>query len=90
MEYAGGYSVGEIRVEDQGKLPKPVPVVLAFHFSRQIADALIHAHSKGIYHLDLKPQNVLLDDEGTPEITDYGLAGIGARSSEQVAGGSSG
>ena len=81
MEYVGGYTEGDMYIEDLANLQKPIPFALAFHFTRQIADGLIHAHSKGIYHLDLKPQNILLDDEGTPKITDFGLAGIGARSS---------
>ena len=53
----------------------------ALDLARNIAAGLIHAHHKGIYHLDLKPQNVLLDREGNPRVTDFGLAGIGARSS---------
>ena len=81
MEYVGGYTEGDLYVEGLVNLPKPIPLPLAFYFARQIADGLIHAHSKGVYHLDLKPQNILLDDKGTPKITDFGLARIGARSS---------
>ncbi len=80
MEYIDGYGEGDIHVKNLDQIPKPVPVVLAFGLIRKIASGLIHAHSKGIYHLDLKPQNILIDGEGDPKITDFGLAGIGARS----------
>ena len=40
----------------------------------QIADALEYAHSQGVLHRDIKPGNLILDDDGTPWITDFGLA----------------
>jgi WD40 repeat protein/tRNA A-37 threonylcarbamoyl transferase component Bud32 len=39
-----------------------------------VAHAVHHAHQRGLLHRDLKPGNVLLDNEGTPHVTDFGLA----------------
>ncbi len=39
-----------------------------------VARAVHHAHQRGVLHRDLKPQNVLIDREGQPHVTDFGLA----------------
>ena len=44
------------------------------HFSSQIAKALSHAHSKGIIHMDIKPQNIMLPKDGTAKVADFGIA----------------
>jgi serine/threonine protein kinase len=40
----------------------------------QVADAITYVHRRGVLHRDLKPDNILLDESGTPFVTDFGLA----------------
>ncbi|QDT05056.1 Serine/threonine-protein kinase PrkC [Rubripirellula lacrimiformis] len=42
--------------------------------ARQISDGLAYAHDCGVLHRDIKPANILIDDDGTAQITDFGLA----------------
>ncbi len=39
-----------------------------------MAEAIHHAHQRGVLHRDLKPRNILLDEAGDPQVTDFGLA----------------
>ena len=52
-----------------------------------LAQALHYAHGKGFIHCDLKPSNVLIDRDGQPQITDFGLARRTAQDSSLTATG---
>lgn len=49
------------------------------HLAAQVADALAFVHRRGIYHLDLKPTNVLLSPGGRPLLLDFELSSVGRR-----------
>jgi len=55
---------------------KPLPVEKAVSIVRSIADALRYAHDRGIIHRDIKPHNILVMDDMTPKITDWGMSKV--------------
>lgn len=50
----------------------PIPPAEAVSLFRDVTIGLIHAHDKGVLHCDLKPANVLLDQDGRPRLADFG------------------
>lgn len=54
--------------------PNGLPVAEALRIIRQIAAGLEAAHASGVIHRDMKPENVLIDADGTARVTDFGLA----------------
>ena len=53
---------------------QPCDPHLAAELVRKVAEALDHAHRAGIVHRDVKPSNILIDQRGEPQLTDFGLA----------------
>ena len=59
----------------------PIPLEESLAIARQIADALETAHEKGIVHRDLKPGNVMVKEDGSVKVLDFGLAKVARTSS---------
>lgn len=69
MEFIRGRTLKELI-----GLRGPLSVDEAVHIMRQLTSAIAHAHEHNIIHRDIKPQNILVKDDGTIKITDFGIA----------------
>jgi serine/threonine-protein kinase len=69
MEYVRGRSVAAIL-----RGPRPLEVQEAVRIGERVADALGAAHAGGIVHRDIKPANVMVADDGTVKVLDFGVA----------------
>jgi eukaryotic-like serine/threonine-protein kinase len=69
VEYVPGGNLKDL-IERRG----PLPGAMLSRIGADLADGLAHAHERGIVHRDIKPQNVLLDEYGSPKLSDFGLA----------------
>ena len=69
MEHINGLSLDAI-IKGKGRLGFDFSVKIAGN----LADAIAHAHERGVIHRDIKPQNIKLSEEGTVKLLDFGIA----------------
>lgn len=80
MEYIKGKTLKQYIQEFS-----PLSAARSVHIMKQLTSAIAHAHENGIIHRDIKPQNILMDEEGNVKITDFGIAtSLGATSFTQT------
>jgi hypothetical protein len=71
MQYIPGRSLDRI-LRDEGRLSFPAVRTIIYH----VGSALDYAHRRGVVHRDIKPGNILLDGDGDPVVTDFGIAKV--------------
>ena len=80
MEYIDGITLKEYLKQRGGALTWKEVI----HFATQVISALEHAHSKGIVHRDVKPQNIMLQADGSIKMMDFGIARFSRAQSQTV------
>jgi eukaryotic-like serine/threonine-protein kinase len=73
MEYLEGRTLKQL-IREHGAMPPD----LATDITIQVLRAARFAHKRGVVHRDIKPHNVILDEEGRAKVTDFGIARAGA------------
>jgi serine/threonine-protein kinase len=82
MKYVAGRTLESV-ISDVGQMP----IVMVQTILRQAGGALGYAHRKGVVHRDVKPANIMLDEEGWVVVTDFGIAKVSEAQALTVTGG---
>ncbi|QQS36574.1 MAG: serine/threonine protein kinase [Ignavibacteriales bacterium] len=79
MEYVHGLTVSE-QMRESGKYSAKETIAI----TNQLLNAINHAHAVGVIHRDIKPNNILLCEDGTVKVMDFGLAKVAQEHSSQA------
>lgn len=81
MEYVQGTSLADLLTAGS-----PLPMDFTLSVTSQVASALDHAHSKGVVHGDVKPGNILISNDETARLIDFGIAQLASEVGESYNG----
>jgi eukaryotic-like serine/threonine-protein kinase len=81
MEFVDGKSLEQI-LQQRGKLPEE----FIFRIAKEVLEGLSYAHEQGVVHRDIKPSNILITENETVKITDFGIATIASAPSLTIEG----
>ncbi len=81
MRYVRGRSLDQV-IRRAGRLPLPIVRSILW----QVAAGLTYAHRSGVVHRDVKPANILIDEDGDAVVTDFGIAKAAERPSQTQSG----
>ena len=71
-------------LEDRLSQSKGLPTAEAIDLFQEVATGMMHLHGKGVLHCDLKPGNVLLDQDGKPRVADFGQSRMSTEDSSAL------
>ena len=77
IEYVNGKTLDQV---------PPLPMAKLVPLFAQVASGLIHMHRRGVYHADMKPNNIILGKRGEVKIIDYGLSWIKGQTKDRIQG----
>lgn len=83
QEYIPGKTLKQL-IQERGRIDWEEAV----HIALQVASGLEHAHAHGVVHRDIKPHNILMTDNNTAMLTDFGIARASTSSTVTIQGGS--
>jgi serine/threonine protein kinase len=81
MKYVEGRTLDQV-IATRGALDPGVVATIGSH----VAEALYFAHSQGVVHRDIKPSNIIIDTQGRPVVTDFGIAKVATGPALTMAG----